>query len=105
MLNDQQMNMLMARGRDYMGLMKTLPGVVPVNDPAVLQQPSAPSAVNGVRGGLTTQAFFKAFLPGLATSRVLPARAGGGSTEKSWKDPMQSDQALESRRTAGELPI
>jgi hypothetical protein len=55
MLNDQQMNMLMARGRDYMGLMKTLPGVVPVNDPAVLQQPSAPSAVNGVRGGLTTQ--------------------------------------------------
>jgi hypothetical protein len=49
------MNMLMARGRDYMGLMKTLPGVVPVNDPAVLQQPSAPNAVNGVRGGLTTQ--------------------------------------------------
>jgi hypothetical protein len=55
MLNDQQMNMLMARGRDYMGLMKTLPGVVPINDPTVLQQTSAPNAVNGVRGGLTTQ--------------------------------------------------
>jgi Carboxypeptidase regulatory-like domain len=55
MLNDQQMNMLMARGRDYMGLMKTLPGVVPFNDPTVLHQPSAPNAINGVRGGLTTQ--------------------------------------------------
>ena len=55
MLNDQQMNMLMARGRDYTGLLKTLPGVVPVNDPAVLQQQSAPNAVNGVRGWLITQ--------------------------------------------------
>lgn len=55
LLDDKQMNMLMARGRDYTGLLKTLPGVVPINDPAVLQQQSAPNAVNGVRGGLTTQ--------------------------------------------------
>ncbi len=55
MLNNQQMNMLMARGRDFTGLLKTLPGVVPINDPAVLQQQSAPNAINGVRGGLTTQ--------------------------------------------------
>src|SRR5690348_10267655 len=40
---------------DFTGLLKTLPGVVPINDPAVLQQQSAPSAINGVRGGLTTQ--------------------------------------------------
>jgi hypothetical protein len=56
MLNDQQMNMLMTRGRDYTGLLKTLPGVVPINDPATLQQQTAPNAINGVRGGLTTQA-------------------------------------------------
>ena len=56
LLSNQQMNKLMARGRDYMGLLKTLPGVVPINDPTTLQQPSAPNAVNGVRGGLTTQA-------------------------------------------------
>jgi hypothetical protein len=55
MLNDRQMNMLMARGRDFTGLLKTLPGVVPINDPVTLQQQSAPSAINGVRGGLTTQ--------------------------------------------------
>lgn len=55
MLDDQQMNKLMVRGRDYMGLLKTLPGVVPVSDSAVLQQQSAPNAVNGVRGWLTTQ--------------------------------------------------
>jgi hypothetical protein len=55
MLDNQQMNMLMARGRDYTGLLKTLPGVVPLNDPAVLQQQSSPNAVNGVRGWLTTQ--------------------------------------------------
>lgn len=55
MLDEQQMNHLMARGRDYMGLLKTLPGVVPINDAAVLQQQSAPNAINGVRGGLTTQ--------------------------------------------------
>jgi hypothetical protein len=55
MLNDRQMNMLMARGRDFTGLLKTLPGVVPINDPVTLQQQTAPSAINGVRGGLTTQ--------------------------------------------------
>ena len=55
LLDDQQMNHLMVRGRDYMGLLKTLPGVVPINDSAVLQQQSAPNAINGVRGGLTTQ--------------------------------------------------
>jgi len=38
-----------------MGLLKTLPRIVPTNDPAVLQQQSAPNAMNGVRGGLTTQ--------------------------------------------------
>jgi hypothetical protein len=56
MLNEQQMNMLMTRGRDYNGLLKTLPGVVPINDPVTLQQQTAPNAINGVRGGLTTQA-------------------------------------------------
>jgi len=56
MINDQQMNMLMTRGRDYTGLLKTLPGVVPINDPATLQQQTAPNAINGVRGALTTQA-------------------------------------------------
>jgi len=55
LLDEKQMNMLMARGRDYTGLLKTLPGVVPNSDPTVLQQQSAPNAVNGVRGGLTTQ--------------------------------------------------
>ena len=55
LLDDKQMDKLMARGRDFTGLLKTLPGVVPINDPAVLQQQSAPNAVNGVRGGLTTQ--------------------------------------------------
>lgn len=55
LLDDKQMNSLMARGRDFTGLLKTLPGVVPINDPAVLQQQSAPNAVNGVRGALTSQ--------------------------------------------------
>jgi hypothetical protein len=49
LLDEKQMNTLMARGRDYTGLLKTLPGVVPNSDPAVLQQQSSPNAVNGVR--------------------------------------------------------
>lgn len=50
MLNDQQMNMLMARGRDYTSLLKTLPGVVISGDAAALAQQSGPDATNGVRG-------------------------------------------------------
>src|SRR5260370_22351207 len=41
LLSSQQMNMLMARGRDYMSLLRTLPGVVPINDPASLHQQAA----------------------------------------------------------------
>ena len=55
MINEEQMNMLMARARDFTVLLKTLPGVVPITDPATLQQQNGPNAVNGVRGWLTTQ--------------------------------------------------
>ena len=54
MLNDQQMNMLMARGRDYTALLKTLPGVVISGDPTALAQQNGPDATNGVRGWLVT---------------------------------------------------
>jgi len=54
MLNDQQMNMLMARGRDYTSLLKTLPGVVISGDPTALAQQNGPDATNGVRGWLVT---------------------------------------------------